>query len=132
MALGARFELPGKPPRGGATTNRRLYYFAGSGLTAAGQPIPPSSLVALRGDANVDLINGDSHAELLLLQGKPIAEPVAQYGPFVMNSDVEIQQAFADYRKTRFGGWPWQRDDPVHARDQGRFAKHVDGRVEKR
>ena len=54
-----------------------------------------------------------------------------QYGPFVMNTRAEIQQAFADYQRTRFGGWPWPSDDPVHARDEGRFARHADGRVER-
>jgi hypothetical protein len=48
-----------------------------------------------------------------------------------MNTPGEIQQAFADYRRTRFGGWPWPGDDPVHARELGRFARHVDGRVER-
>ena len=55
-----------------------------------------------------------------------------QYGPFVMNTQAEIQQAFADYRRTEFGGWPWDANDPVHPRDQGRFAKHADGKLEKR
>ena len=65
-----------------------------------------------------------------MLQGPPIGEPVAQHGPFVMNSRAEIQQAFADYQRTQFGGWPWPADDPVHARDAGRFAKHIDGHRE--
>jgi hypothetical protein len=65
-----------------------------------------------------------------MLQGRPIGEPVAQYGPFVMNDRAGIERAFADYRRTGFGGWPWPVDDPVHAREAGRFAKHADGRVE--
>ncbi len=72
----------------------------------------------------------DTRAELLLLQGRPIGEPVAQHGPFVMNAPHEIQQAFADYRRTGFGGWPWPSDGPVHPREQGRFAIHADGRRE--
>ena len=65
-----------------------------------------------------------------MLQGKPIDEPVVQHGPFVMNSAAEIQDAFNDYRKTQFGGWPWSRYDNVHSRETGRFAKYSDGREE--
>jgi hypothetical protein len=48
-----------------------------------------------------------------------------------MNSREEIVQAFADYQRTQFGGWPWQSDDPVHPREEGRFARHADGRIER-
>ena len=68
---------------------------------------------------------------MLLLQGRPIGEPVAQYGPFVMNTNDEIRQAMSDYQRTQFGGWPFDEEAPVHPRDAARFARHGDGRVEK-
>jgi hypothetical protein len=79
---------------------------------------------------DLELLNGDQDTELLMLQARPIGEPVAQYGPFVMNTQAEIHQAFADYRRTEFGGWPWGSNDPVHPREAGRFAKHANGRIE--
>ncbi|NMO13686.1 pirin family protein [Pyxidicoccus fallax] len=127
MAPGARWTLPAAA-RG---TNRMLYFFQGSGLRIGGVAIPASHSIELRADVATELENGPDAAELLMLQGKPIGEPVVQYGPFVMNSRQEIQQAFADYQRTGFGGWPWQSDDPVHPREEGRFARHADGRIER-
>jgi hypothetical protein len=48
-----------------------------------------------------------------------------------MNSRQEIERAFLDYRRTGFGGWPWPSDDPVHPREEPRFARHADGRIER-
>ena len=128
MQPGARFTLP--PAASGV--NRTLYFFRGTELRAGGRPIPPSRGLELRGDSALSLVaGGGDEVELLLLQGRPIGEPVVQYGPFVMNTEAEIRQAFADYQRTRFGGWPWPSDEPVHPRDQGRFARHTDGRVER-
>ena len=67
---------------------------------------------------------GTTPVECLLLQGQPIAEPVAQYGPFVMNTQQEIMQAMQDYRRTQFGGWPWPESDPVHGSTAERFARY--------
>jgi redox-sensitive bicupin YhaK (pirin superfamily) len=127
MAPGARWVLPAAGP----TSNRTLYFFRGGALTVGGRAIPPNHGVELRAGVPVPLHNGPEEAELLLLQGRPIAEPVAQYGPFVMSSRTEIQQAFVDYQRTQFGGWPWPSDDPVHPRGEGRFARHADGRLER-
>ena len=129
MQSGARWTLPAATGQG---TRRMLYFFKGSGLSIAGQTIAPSSAIELSAGIDTELVSGDGVAELLVLQGRPIGEPVAQHGPFVMNTHAEIQQAFADYRRTQFGGWPWTASDPVHPRERGRFAKHADGRVETR
>jgi redox-sensitive bicupin YhaK (pirin superfamily) len=129
MEAGAQWTLPAARS---AQTRRQLYCFSGAGLVMAGQSVAAGSVVEVAGDAAVEITNGAQETELLLLQGRPIGEPVAQYGPFVMNTQEEIQQAFADYRRTEFGGWPWGVSDPVHPRDKGRFALHPDGRLEQR
>ncbi len=127
MAPEARFTLPAA--RHG--TQRTLYFFAGAALRVGERALSEHAAVTLRADVEVPLVNAPVESELLLLQGKPIGEPVVQYGPFVMNSPAEIQQAMADYRRTRFGGWPWPSDAPVHPRTEGRFARHADGRIER-
>jgi redox-sensitive bicupin YhaK (pirin superfamily) len=127
LAPGATWALP--PARAG--TNRTLYWFRGRGVTVGGRTLTKHAGVALRPDVATPLVAGDDAVELLVLQGRPIGEPVVQHGPFVMNSRAEIQQAFADYQRTQFGGWPWPDEAPVHGRDEGRFARHADGRVER-
>ena len=123
---GARWTLPATI----AGINRSLYFHAGQILRLAGNEIKVKHGLALNPAMDAEIENGSTEARLLLLQGRPIAEPVASYGPFVMNSRAEIEQAYADYRRTHFGGWPWPRNDPVHDPKRGRFARHVDGRVE--
>jgi quercetin 2,3-dioxygenase len=125
LAPGAIFTLPVAL----ASTVRTLYFFRGTSLIVAGERLNSLAAVQVRSDVPVELENGTVETEILLLQGRPIAEPVAQHGPFVMNTRAEIQQAMLDYQRTRFGGWPWPSDDPVHARDGGRFAKPADGMV---
>jgi hypothetical protein len=119
-------------PSASQPVNRTLYFYRGSSLTVAGTTIPSEKAVELLADQPLQLINGDEEGHFLVLQGKPIDEPVAQYGPFVMNTRAEIQQAMMDYHRTQFGGWPWDRDDNVFPQSEGRFAKYVDGREERK
>ncbi len=123
---GAHFSLPAAQPG----TNRTLYFFVGDRVTIGGRTLDQPSLVAVQPDVELAIVGGTQAVELLVLQGRPIGEPVARHGPFVMNTQDEIRQAFHDYRATRFGGWPWPSDAPVHDRAQGRFARHADGKVE--
>ena len=126
MEPGARWTLPAaRQPR----TQRALYLFDGS-ARVAGEEAGSGTGMELAAAADVELVAGDGGAEFLLLQGRPIGEPVAQHGPFVMNTKAEIVQAFQDYQRTQFGGWPWDSAAPVHGPDAQRFARRPDGRVE--
>ncbi len=127
MAPAARWTLPAAAT---PAARRQLYFFKGVSVTIAGQNISKHAAIELAGSQAVELVNGPKTSEFLLLQGKPIAEPVAQYGPFVMNTQAEIHQAYADYRATEFGGWPWADNAPVHGSAHARFAKHADGKTE--
>lgn len=119
-------------PAASAGLNRTLYFFEGDQVAFDGDILDAHAGVRLHSDREVTLTSGQQEVELLLLQGRPIGEPVAHQGPFVMNSRAELQQAFVDYRGGVFGSWPWPSDDPVHDRDAGRFALHADGREERR
>ena len=126
LAPGASWTLTAEE----AGLNRRLYFYDGNSIQADGHTIAAGTGMHLHSDAELAITNtGAATARFLLLQGRPIAEPVAQYGPFVMNTREELQQAFVDYQKDQFGGWPWQRHDQVFGK-RGRFAIHEDGREE--
>ena len=128
MDPGAKWKLP---PVAEARAVRTLYFFIGTSLRVGGELVSEHAALVVASDAELELEAGPDVVELLMLQGRPIGEPIVQHGPFVMNKREEIQRAMMDYQRTRFGGWPWPSDDPVHARDSGRFAKHADGRIEK-
>ncbi len=128
MAPGATWTMP---RAAGQDTTRTLYFFRGTSLRIAGEPIGPKTGAVVQSDIDLPLENGEAESEILLLQGRPIGQPVVQYGPFVMNTRQEIERAMLDYRRTQFGGWPWPADGPVHPREDGRFAKHADGKVER-
>jgi len=120
---GGEVELPAA-----ADGSRRvLYVFGGGPVSLDGATIDAGHGALV--DATQPRLLSSADAEVFVLQARPIDEPVASYGPFVMNDDDEIRQAFADYRRTQFGGWPWPTPDPNHGPDRGRFAIHPDGRT---
>jgi redox-sensitive bicupin YhaK (pirin superfamily) len=126
MEAGAQWILP----IASEGINRTIYFYEGESLLLNETSIPKYNAVELMPNAEVVLHSGDKETSILLLQGRPIDEPVIQYGPFVMNTKEEINQAFEDYHQTQFGGWPWPKYDQVHERNKSRFAKHADGKIE--
>lgn len=121
---GGKLILPKSKERG---INRSLYLVEGydQGVVVGGTSVEQQVMLEINSDVDVELVlpnTASKGCEFLLLQGRPIDEPVAQHGPFVMNTQEEIYQAFSDYSETKFGGWPWPRDDMIFAQDKGRFA----------
>jgi redox-sensitive bicupin YhaK (pirin superfamily) len=109
--------------------NRALYLYKGD-ATLNQVLVEEGQGVYIEADEHLSLENpSDKPAFLLLMQGRPIEEPVAKYGPFVMNTNEEIEAAISKYRRTEFGGWPWPEAEHVHGADRGRFAQYPDGYI---
>ncbi|MDX1629388.1 MAG: pirin family protein [Fulvivirga sp.] len=124
MEEGASWTLPAASPQ----ANRKLYFYKGESLNIGDQIVKPYHAIELKADEEIEILNGNLEGELLLLQGKPINEPVVQYGPFVMTTNKEIQETMQEFQKTQFGGWPWPSAAHVHPREKGRFARYADGK----
>jgi len=108
IAPGAELRLPWPPEY-----NALAYVLAGSGTVGTERrPVQtgrlvvfgPGDVVTVAADANQD--SRTEKLEVLLLGGRPIREPVAAYGPFVMNNRAELAQAFEDYQAGRLGTIP--------------------------
>jgi quercetin 2,3-dioxygenase len=127
LSRGARWQIPSA--LSGVT--RALYCAAGRGVTVGGVQLGVAQGVKLDSSLPITLEGGAENAEILLLQARPMGEPIARRGPFVMNTDEQLRQAFADFRRTEFGGWPWPDSAPVHGRDPTRFARRASGGVER-
>ena len=82
-----------------------VYVFEGGG-SVDGTHVPPSTLAVLADGDRIDLLSGDRPMRLLLVAGRPLDEPIARWGPFVMNTQEEIAQAIEDYRQGTFAAPP--------------------------
>lgn len=80
-----------------------VYTFGGAGVQVAGADVPYRHLGLLTNGESVAIRNaGDAESRVLLVAGAPFNEPIARYGPFVMNTQEEIRQAFDDFQSGRF------------------------------
>lgn len=96
LDAGARFDLA--LPSGHSAF---AYVFDGASATVAGEPLARGELAVLsKGDSLT--IAAATPARLLLVAGRPLDEPIARYGPFVMNTPAQIHEAIADFRAGKF------------------------------
>lgn len=114
-------------PKISGTLNRSLFFYDGkSTIDVEGYKMQERFFANLNGGEEITIKNGTERAKLLILEGEPIGEPVAARGPFVMNTEQELNDSYAEYRKTQFGGWPWGTSemDLVNPKNAGRFASY--------
>lgn len=117
-------------PQTSTEAHRTIFFYKGDAIKVEGQKLNSGNLAEVSAGEDISIQNGSEEAYFLILEGKPINEPVAQHGPFVMNTVEEIREAMQDYSRTQFGGWPWEKTEMVHPKEKGRFALHGDGREE--
>jgi redox-sensitive bicupin YhaK (pirin superfamily) len=106
VSPGAQLVLPWPAPANGL-----VYALAGQGTVGAERRPLESGQLALLGPGDLLQVDGPPGSaaallEVLLLGGRPIGEPVAAYGPFVMNTRAELQQAFEDFQAGKLGTIP--------------------------
>lgn len=78
------------------------YVFDGADARVAGEKLARSELAVLSDGGGVRIAGGEGAARVLLVAGQPLHEPVARYGPFVMNTPEQIHEAIADFRAGKF------------------------------
>lgn len=117
-------------PKSSSGINRTLFFYSGESMEIQGTRVPVSHGVDLAPETDISISNGKMAAACLFLQGKPLNENVVQHGPFVMNSNEEIQAAIGEFQRTQFGGWPWPTYEHTHPKERDRFAIHADGKEE--
>jgi quercetin 2,3-dioxygenase len=108
LAPGAELRLPWRPD-----FNALVYVLAGSGSVGPRRHPVRMGQLAVYGPGDVVTIAADAaqdgrspQLDVLVLGGQPIREPIAAYGPFVMNTRAELIQAFEDYQAGRLGSIP--------------------------
>ena len=122
MEADALWQMPPCPEG----VNRRIYYYQGKSLSVNQSKVEQGYCFDVEPQQALSLKNHSAPSRMLVLQSRCIDEPIAQQGPFVMNTQAELMEAFSDYQKTQFGGWPWQASDIAHSRNQPRFIRIQD------
>jgi len=117
-------------PKTSPNANRTIFYYTGESLEIEGRTIASDQMIRAVAGEDIVINNGGKESYLLILEGKPINEPVVKHGPFVMNTAEEIRETMQEYGKTQFGGWPWEETEVAHSKTKGRFALHSDGTEE--
>lgn len=111
---------------------RSLFFYSGDSVLINSTEVNVNHLIELDSNHSIEIENVGSDAYFLFLQGKPINEPVVNYGPFVATSQAALRETMQVYQQTNFGGWPWESSEPVHGSEIIRFSQLKDGRrVEK-
>ena len=127
LSPGSRFALDAA----GKDVTRNVYYVSGTGMTMDGTEVQPNLRFAMKPGTALDITNGQSDSEYWILEGRPIGERQAAFGPVILKDLKEVRSAMDDIRINEFPEWPWELIDRTNPIDTGRELHRADGTVER-
>ncbi|MGX6977704.1 pirin family protein [Vagococcus elongatus] len=121
LEKGERFVIPSYP------NDVKVQFYVGDGkFKVDDYLVDRNSLLVYTSDSEITF-TAEEDSEFMVFIGKEIKEEIYAYGPFVMNTKAEVVQAYEDFRKNQFGGWPWSSSAPTIPSDKGRFSVYDKG-----
>lgn len=122
---GAELQLDAVPEG----VSRNLYLINGDGAEVCGMPVPNESRIKTLTDERITVRNGNSDSVLWLLEGRPIGQKMASFGPVFLGTLKEVRSGLNDIRTNEYREWPWDVIDKAQPLGSGRFIAYPDGRV---
>ena len=111
--------------------DRNLYYVSGKGATLEGTKIKTWLRYKMKRCTPVNIVNGPEESEFWILEGKPIGERQASFGPVILKDIDEVRSSMDEIRIKEFQEWPWEVMDVTNPIDMGRELHRKDGSVER-
>lgn len=118
-------------PAVSSTLNRNLYFIEGEKTIIGEEEYECLQRFKLDGNIDVLITNGDKDGTYWLLEGEPIGEKMASFGPVILDNDQSVRDAMNHIRKEEFDNWPWDLIDKFHPKGTERFVRYSDGREER-
>lgn len=110
---------------------RNLYYVSGDSARIAGEDTRYYSRLRFAGTGAFDIVNGDAESVMWLLEGRPIGQRMASFGPVTLEDLSDVRKAMDEIRINEFLEWPWDIIDKAQPLGTGRFIRYADGTDER-
>lgn len=123
MEPGATFTLD--PGSEGA--NRNIYYISGTDAEFCGSRVEAETRIKMSPSMEVPIRNGNSPSVIWVLEGEPIGQKMASFGPVTLGTEKEVRAALEDIRKNEYPEWPWDVVDKAQPLGSDRFIAYPDG-----
>ena len=110
--------------------NRNIFFVSGESADMDGTKVKPNLRFKMRPSTDTLITNGEEPAEFWILEGKPIGEKQARFGPVILKDLKEVREGMDEIRIKEFQEWPWKIMDVTNPLEMGRELHRKDGTVE--
>ncbi len=124
---GASFSLEAVPD----DVSRNVYYISGEDASMDGTKVKPNLRFKMKKGCGLNIENGEESSEFWILEGRPIREKQAAFGPVILSDTDEVRKSMYEIRVKEFQEWPWEIMDRTNPIDMGRELHRADGTVER-